>query len=99
MQQVYFSRLNMPDNLGEVETVEFIIRWEVSYAEGEREKIDSHSYDEINELLTQKVAALLKDKGADVARIVQSSVHHKTKYEPYASEISGDYRAILYKFI
>lgn len=99
MQQVYFSRLNLPENIEEVEAVEFIIRWEVSYREGDREKIDSHSYDEIKELLSQKVAALLKDKGADVARITQSSVHHKTKYEPYASEISGDYQAILYKLV
>ncbi len=89
----------MPDNVEEVETVEFIIRWEVSYTEGQHEKIDSHSYDEIKELLAQKIAALLKDKHADVARIVQSSVHHKTKYEPFVSEISGDYRAVLYKLV
>jgi hypothetical protein len=97
MQQVYFSRLGMPDNLEEVETVEFVIRWEVSYNDGDHSKIDASSYDEIKELLAKKVETLLKDKGADVARIVESSVHHKTKYEPFVSEISGDYKAILYK--
>ena len=99
MQQVYFSRLGMPDNIEEIESVEFVIRWEVSYNEGEHERIDATSYDELKELLSQKIDVLLKDKHADLARIVQSSVHHKTKYEPFVSEISGEYKAILYKLV
>ncbi|AFM11049.1 hypothetical protein [Turneriella parva] len=99
MQQVYFSRLGMPDNIEEVETVEFVIRWEVSYNEGDHDRIDAASYDEIKELLAKKLEVLLKDKGADIARILQSSVHHKTKYEPFVSEISGEYKAVLYKLL
>lgn len=89
----------MPDNLEEIETVDFVIRWEVSYNEGEHDRIDATSYDELKELLAKKLESLLKDKRADIARIVESSVHHKTKYEPFVSEISGQYKAILYKLV
>ena len=89
----------MPGNIEEIGTVDFTIRWEVSYNAGEREAIDTHSYDELDELLQQKVAAILREKSGDVARITHSSVHHKTKYEPYVSEISGEYEAILYKLV
>ncbi|MFZ5630613.1 MAG: hypothetical protein ACOY5B_15885 [Spirochaetota bacterium] len=97
MQRIYFSRLGMPDNIEETGTVEFTIRWEVSYKEGERDQIDAHSYDEMHELLQHKVEAILKEKASDLARIVQSSVHHKTKYDPWVSEITGDYKAVLYR--
>lgn len=99
MQKVYFSRRDMPDNIEETGNVEFTIRWEVSYNEGEHAAIDTHSYDELGELLQQKVGAILKEKSADLARITHSSVHHKTKYEPFVSEISGEYEAILYKLM
>lgn len=95
MQRLYFSRLGMPDNIEETGTVDFTIRWEVSYKEGEREQIDAHSYDEIQELLQHKVESILKEKESDLARIVQSSVHHKTRYDPWVSEIAGEYKAVL----
>ena len=98
MQRIFFSRLGLPDNVEETATVDFTIRWEVSYKEGEREQIDAHSYDEIQELLQHKVESILQEKNSDVARIVQSSVHHKTKYEPWVSEITGEYKAVLYRF-
>ena len=99
MQNVFFSRLGMPENIEEIGNVEFTIRWEVSYKEGDHAAIDAHSYDELGELLQQKASAILKEKSADIARITHSSVHHKTKYEPFVSEISGDYEAILYKLV
>ncbi len=99
MQTVFFSRLGMPENLEEIGTADFTIRWEVSYNEGEHAAIDAHSYDELGELLQQKVGSILKEKSADIARITHSSVHHKTKYEPFVSEISGEYEAILYKLV
>lgn len=99
MQRIFFSRRDMPDNTEEIEATEFTIRWEVSYGEGERQQIDAHSYDEIQELLQRKIETLLKERGGDVARIVQSSVHHKTKYEPFVSEITGDYKVVLYKLV
>ncbi len=98
MQRIFFSRLGLPDNVEETTTVDFTIRWEVSYKEGEREQIDAHSYDEIQELLQHKVESILQEKNSDVARIVQSSVHHKTRYEPWVSEITGEYKAVLYRF-
>lgn len=97
MQKVYFSRRDMPDNTEEIGNAEFTIRWDVSYSEGERSAIDSHSYDELGELLQQKIEAILREKGGDIARITHSSVQHKTRYEPFVSEIIGDYTAILYK--
>ncbi len=99
MQRIYYSRLGLPDNIEETGTVDFTIRWEVSYKEGERDQIDAHSYDEIQELLQHKVESILKERNADLARIVQSSVHHKTKYDPWVSEITGDYKAVLYRLI
>ncbi len=99
MQQVFFSRLGMPENIHEVDTVDFTIRWEVSYNEGEHAAIDAHSYDELGELLQQRISAILKEKSADVARITHSSVHHKTKYEPFVSEVSGEYEAVLYRLV
>lgn len=77
MQRIYYSRLGLPDNIEETGTADFTIRWEVSYKEGERDQIDAHSYDEIQELLLHKVESILKEKNSDLARIVQSSVHHK----------------------
>ncbi|GAB4434190.1 MAG: hypothetical protein OHK0011_17320 [Turneriella sp.] len=99
MQRIYYSRLGMPDNIEETGTVDFVIRWEVSYNEGEHDQINAQSYDEIQELLQHKVESILKEKNSDLARIVQSSVHHKTKYEPAVSEITGDYKAVLYRLI
>lgn len=97
MQRIYYSRLGLPDNIEETGTADFTIRWEVSYKEGERDQIDAHSYDEIQELLLHKVESILKEKNSDLARIVQSSAHHKTKYDPWVSEITGDYKAVLYR--
>jgi hypothetical protein len=97
MQRIFFSRLGMPDNIEETGTIDFTIRWEVSYKEGEQEQINARSYDEIQELLQHKIESILKEKNADLARIVQSSVHHKTKYEPWVSEITGEYKAVLYR--
>ena len=99
MQNLYFSRRDMPDNLSEVGNVEFTIRWEVSYAEGDHTAIDTHSYDELDELLHKKIEAILREKAADIARITHSSVQHKTKYEPFVSEITGHYSAVLYKLV
>lgn len=97
MQKMYFSRLGMPENIVEVTSVDFTIRWEVSYTEGEHVAVDAHSYEELDELLEQKLGSILREKSADIARITHSSVRHKTKYEPYVSEIMGEYQAILYR--
>jgi hypothetical protein len=98
MQRIYFSRLGLPDNIEETDTIDFTIRWEVSYQEGEPEQINAHSYEEIQQLLQHKMESILREKNADLARIVQSSVHHKTKYDHWVSEITGDYKAVLYRF-
>ena len=97
MQRIYYSRLGLPENIEEAGTVQFTIRWEVSYTEGDRGQINAHSYDEIQELLQHKIESILQEKNADIARIVESSVHHKTKYDPWVSEITGDYKAVLYR--